>query len=247
VLLPAHCAERINNALGQDIDLTYCVHDVLMPVPQLSTVSIHSDGVFDGGGLASVLGNDNDNDNDNVYDTVHVVDIVPIDFDNNTNGAGNSHLCNPNIAHVRVSDFAHDSQCDSVCIEPVAHVDVSDSKVHGVSNVTVSDLTTSPIVLSEELYNTSKFKNIYFCSVSNCTSCYSIRSSFISTLHSSLSFLSASALPASTIAAASSPFSVSSLSTYIAIQPFYTGFPNFISKIAPVASHLNLPLMGELF
>jgi hypothetical protein len=58
--------------------------------------------------------------------------------------------------------------------------------------------------------------------------------------------LPASALPASTIAPASPPFSVSSLSTYIAIQPFYTGSPNFISKIAPVASHLNLPLLGEL-
>jgi hypothetical protein len=143
------------------------------------------------------------------------------------------------LAHVRVSDFAHDSQCDSVCIEPFVHVDVSYSKVHGVSNVTVSDFATSPFVLSEALYNTSEFKHIYFCSVSNCTSCTSIRSSFISTLHSSLGFLPASALPASTIAAASPPFSVSSLSTYIAIQPFYTGSPHFISKVAPVASHLN--------
>jgi hypothetical protein len=140
-----------------------------MPVPQISAVPVHSDGVFDGGCLASVHGydsdsaNDNDNDNDE-YDNVHGVDIVSIDVDNITNGACNSHLCNPNIAHVRVSDFAHDSQCDSVCIEPVAHVDVSYSKVHGVSNVTVSDLTTSPIVLSEALYNTSEFKHLFlFC------------------------------------------------------------------------------------
>jgi hypothetical protein len=110
VLLPAHCAERIHNALVQDIDVNYCVHDVLMPVPQISTVSIHSDGVFDGGGLASILGNDSDsgNDNDNDYDNVHVVDVVPIDVDSITNGTCNSHLCNPMLAHVRVSDFAHD-------------------------------------------------------------------------------------------------------------------------------------------
>jgi hypothetical protein len=105
----------------------------------------------------------------------------------------------------------HDSQHngDVVCY----------NEVHGVTspNVSVSDLTTSPIVLSEVLYNTSEFKHIYFCSASNCTSCYCIRSSFISSLHSSLGFLPASALPVSTIAAPSPPFSVSSLSNYIAI------------------------------
>jgi hypothetical protein len=144
VMLPAHCAERIHNTLVQDVQVNYCVHDVLIPVPQIATFSIHSDGVFDGGGLASVLGfvsdsaNDNGNDND-VYDNVHDVHIVSVDVDNITNGACNSHLCNFNIAHVRVSDLAHDAQCDIACIEPVPHTDVSYSKVHGVTNVTVSD------------------------------------------------------------------------------------------------------------
>jgi hypothetical protein len=39
---------------------------------------------------------------------------------------------------------------------------------------------------------------------------------------------------------------VSSLASYIAIQPFYSGSPNFISKVAPVASHINFSFLGEL-
>jgi hypothetical protein len=91
-----------------------------MPVPHFTTVSIHSDGVFDGGGFANVIDNDSD----------HVVDIVSIDIDNVTDVDYSSQSCNTNIAHVRVSDFAYDSQCDSVFIEPVSHVDVCYNKVH---------------------------------------------------------------------------------------------------------------------
>jgi hypothetical protein len=39
---------------------------------------------------------------------------------------------------------------------------------------------------------------------------------------------------------------VSSLYFYISIQSFYSGLPNFISKVAPVASHLYFQLLGEL-
>jgi hypothetical protein len=68
VLLPAYCAERIHNALVQDFHVNYCAHDVLMPVSHISTVSIHSDGVFDGGGN---LDDDNFNGDDYAFDNIH--------------------------------------------------------------------------------------------------------------------------------------------------------------------------------
>jgi hypothetical protein len=38
----------------------------------------------------------------------------------------------------------------------------------------------------------------------------------------------------------------SNITSYTSIQIFYQGIPNFISKLAPVASHINLKLFGEL-
>jgi hypothetical protein len=37
-----------------------------------------------------------------------------------------------------------------------------------------------------------------------------------------------------------------SIKNYIQVQKFYAGVPNFISKIAPIASHINIKLFGEL-
>jgi hypothetical protein len=34
--------------------------------------------------------------------------------------------------------------------------------------------------------------------------------------------------------------------SYVSIQQYYTGIPNFICKLAPVASHINIKLLGEL-
>jgi hypothetical protein len=108
-----------------------------------------------------------------------------------------------------------------------------------------------PMVLSEALYSTSYFKQIQFCTVTNCNSCVTIRSSFLSSLRAVLGFLPASTLPPSPPLPVPShipspPPVVSSLSSYISIQSFYSGSPNFISKVAPVASHINFSLLGEL-
>jgi hypothetical protein len=39
---------------------------------------------------------------------------------------------------------------------------------------------------------------------------------------------------------------IPSISQYTAIQRYYTGVPNFVCKVAPVASHINIKLLGEL-
>jgi hypothetical protein len=109
-----------------------------------------------------------------------------------------------------------------------------------------------PIVLTEALYSTSDFKHIYHCSVNNCTSCVTIHSSLLASLHASLCFLPASSLtlpppiPVPSASISSPPSVVSSLSSYISVQSFYSGSPNFISKVAHVASHINFKLLGEL-
>jgi hypothetical protein len=36
------------------------------------------------------------------------------------------------------------------------------------------------------------------------------------------------------------------INSYNSIQQYYTGIPNFICKVAPVASHINIKLLGEL-
>jgi hypothetical protein len=38
----------------------------------------------------------------------------------------------------------------------------------------------------------------------------------------------------------------SNISSYLAVQHHYNGLLNFISKLAPVASHINIKLLGEL-
>jgi hypothetical protein len=38
----------------------------------------------------------------------------------------------------------------------------------------------------------------------------------------------------------------SNISSYLAVQQHYNGLLNFISKLAPVASHINIKLLGEL-
>jgi hypothetical protein len=85
-----------------------------------------------------------------------------------------------------------------------------------------------------------------------CTSCVTIHFSLLSSLYAALSFLPASPLPLSPPLLVPSPYIsspplvVSSLSSYIFIQNFYFGSPNFISKVALVASHINFQLLGEL-
>jgi hypothetical protein len=37
-----------------------------------------------------------------------------------------------------------------------------------------------------------------------------------------------------------------SIKNYTEVKNFYTGVPNLFSKIAPIASHINLKLFGEL-
>jgi hypothetical protein len=142
---------------------------------------------------------------------------------------------------------------DDTCDDTVEFL-VNDNVVHD-DGLFESDCNSyvigSPIELSEALYCTSDFKHIYFCSVSPCNSCISIHSSLLSSLHASLGFLPTSPIPSTSFlldfsSVPSPPSVVSFLSSYLSIQSHYTGSPNFISKVAPAASHLNFTLLREL-
>jgi hypothetical protein len=120
--------------------------------------------------------------------------------------------------------------------------------------VTVCEVVTSsydpcylpPTVLCDALYISSDFKNLYFCTQLNCSSCSSNHSNFISSLHSAVGFLSFAPSSASPPSTSSPPFVVSSHSFYLDIQSFYTGVPNFISKVAHVAAHIYFSLLCGL-
>jgi hypothetical protein len=77
-----------------------------------------------------------------------------------------------------------------------------------------------------------------------------IRSSFISFIHLNIGFIPLGPFVSGNFIALNSGegggFINSNISSYIQIQNKYTGIPNFLSKIAPVASHINIKLFGEL-
>jgi hypothetical protein len=131
-------------------------------------------------------------------------------------------LCDRSVyTHIACNDLVGD-----VCTQEVVHDGVLiDCSEHVIG---------LPLVLPEALYSTSDFKHIQFCSVTNCTSCVTIRSTLLSSLHTALGFLPASPLPLpaplpvpSPHISSPPPLVVSSLSSYISIQQYYSGSPNF--------------------
>jgi hypothetical protein len=105
---------------------------------------------------------------------------------------------------------------------------------------------------SEFVHNiTSLYPNIishlHTCTVISCSLCALIKPLSISVLHSSIGFLPYCSIPVSVGSSHHSPSTVvSSISSYISVQSLYTGVPSFICKVAPVASHINFNLLGEL-
>jgi hypothetical protein len=90
--------------------------------------------------------------------------------------------------------------------------------------------------------------HVISCQVIDCQICSFIRGSFITFIHNSLGFIPHSSFHSiSSVGRGDGVFQiVSNIGSYLNIQQYFKGIPNFISKIAPVASHINVKLFGEL-
>jgi hypothetical protein len=84
------------------------------------------------------------------------------------------------------------------------------------------------------------------CTVHNCHFCIALCSLFLHITHSSTGFQPLAHLPAPLTSVPTLPAITPNISSYLNIQHYYSNVPNFIAKVAPVASHLNLSLLGEL-
>jgi hypothetical protein len=78
-------------------------------------------------------------------------------------------------------------------------------------------------------------------SLCNCFSSFNIHY-----LHNSFGFLPLSSLSTSSVTGGKRGIIQPNINSYLSIQQFYMGIPNFLSKIAPIASHINFKLFGEL-
>jgi hypothetical protein len=77
--------------------------------------------------------------------------------------------------------------------------------------------------------------------------CIYIKNLFISFIHSTLGFIPLAQLPFSSNHGEGEGHLVNITSNIFSYtSTFYQGIPNFISKLFPVASHINLKLFGEL-
>jgi hypothetical protein len=65
-------------------------------------------------------------------------------------------------------------------------------------------------------------------------------------LHYTIGFQPLAPLPASSNSLPVLLALTSNINSYVHIQNYFTGTPNFISKVALVASHINFTLLGEL-
>jgi hypothetical protein len=86
-----------------------------------------------------------------------------------------------------------------------------------------------------------KFVNNFVCDCSIC--CLSVYNN-VHFMHHSFGFINLAPLVISQNIPG--PPLVPNFHNYLAIQNLYTGSPNFISKIAPIASHINVGLFREL-
>jgi hypothetical protein len=84
------------------------------------------------------------------------------------------------------------------------------------------------------------------CNTHNCDICTPLCSIFINYLHYTVGFQPLAPLPASSNSLPVLPALTSNINSYVHIQNYFTGSPNFISKVAPVVSHINFKLLGEL-
>jgi hypothetical protein len=137
---------------------------------------------------------------------------------------GDHILCDRSVhADITCNDLVGD-----ICTKEVVHDDLLLDCTHNVIGL--------PMVLSKALYSTSNFKHIQFCTVTNCTSCVTIRSSFLSSLHAVLGFLPASTLPLFPPLPVLSPHIPSPPQVVSSLSSYISGSPNFISKVAPFTS-----------
>jgi hypothetical protein len=117
------------------------------------------------------------------------------------------------------------------------HYDLDKFFCHDSFNATLLDFNVNDILCQLKFNFRSQFVN-------NCSICSLSLSSNIHQIHHSFGFLNISPL---IISSNVSGFSISpSFNSYLSIQHLYTGVPNFISNIAPIASHINVDLFREL-
>jgi hypothetical protein len=80
--------------------------------------------------------------------------------------------------------------------------------------------------------------------VNNCSVCSYLSASSIHNIHHSFGFLNLTPLTISSNIQGA-PIAPT-FANYLSVQNLFNGFPNFISKIAPIASHINVNLFREL-
>jgi hypothetical protein len=81
---------------------------------------------------------------------------------------------------------------------------------------------------------------------SGCCICSAFKYFNVHSMHNNFGFFPLGPLATSSVGVKAGRAITPNISNYISIQKFYTGVPNFISKIAPIASHINISLFGDL-
>jgi hypothetical protein len=89
-------------------------------------------------------------------------------------------------------------------------------------------------------------KLFFFLNI-DCATCNTIISIYFTYIHSNLGFLPFSS-PVYNKFSFDQSISINSsnIISYVSLHKIYTGSRNFISKIVPVDSHININLLGEL-
>jgi hypothetical protein len=112
----------------------------------------------------------------------------------------------------------------------------------------VNSFNTNDIDIYGLYFAYSEISHLKYCLCSkNCATCNNLFSRYIAYIHATLGFLPSLSFPVHNNLVSNSITTIySNLSSYLAVQHHYNGLPNFISKLAPVASHTNINLLDEL-
>jgi hypothetical protein len=152
----------------------------------------------------------------------------------------------PEFSGYNDTDFCHLLVNDLINSNSVLNIaDLSGlSDVHQCNFNNFSDDVINIFGLNFAYSEFSHLNNCY--SKTNCATCTTLISNYFTYVHSNLGFLPLFAFPVSTSISAnhSIPVITSNINSYISLQIFYTGSPNFISKLAPVASYINIKILN---
>jgi hypothetical protein len=97
-------------------------------------------------------------------------------------------------------------------------------------------------ILCSIAFKSSSYKQV----CGGCCICSAFTNFNVHSMHNNFGFFPLGPLATSSVGVKAGRAITPNITNYISIQKFYTGVPNFISKIAPIASHINISLFGEL-